>query len=58
MSSLQDIKTGTPQGPENVLWTPISDEKSEYLVLNLTSRMERSSDYQTKMEFWNELFPC
>ena len=52
------IKTGTPQGPENVLWTPISDEKSEYLVLNLTSRMERSSDYQTKMEFWNELFPC
>ena len=51
------IKTGVPLVP-GVDWTPLTPEKREYLVLNVTSRMERSLDYQAKMEFWKQLFPC
>jgi carboxylesterase type B len=51
------IKTGVPLVP-GVDWTPLTPEKREYLVLNVTSRMERSLDYQARMEFWKQLFPC
>ena len=51
------IKTGVPLVP-GVDWTPLTPENREYLVLNITSRMERSLDYQAKMEFWKQLFPC
>jgi len=51
------IKTGVPQ-MAGVNWTPSSPDKREYLMLNITSRMERSQDYQAKMQFWKQLFPC
>lgn len=51
------IKTGVPLVP-GVDWTPLTPENREYLVLDVTSRMERSQDYETKMEFWKQLFPC
>ena len=53
------IKTGIPEVPDDgVIWTPATPENKEYLVLNNTSKMELSVDYQTKMEFWKQLFPC
>ena len=51
------IKTGEPLVP-GVDWTPLSPENQEYLVLDVNPRMERSQDYQSKMDFWNQLFPC
>jgi len=51
------IKTGVPLVP-GVDWTPLTPGNREYLVLNVTSKMERSLDYQAKMEFWKQLFPC
>jgi len=51
------IKTGVPHVKE-VNWTPASPADREYLVLDTNSRMDRSQDYQAKMDFWNELFPC
>jgi len=51
------IKTGVPQ-TDDLVWDTVSSEKREYLRLNNTSTMERSSDYDAKMKFWKELFPC
>ena len=52
------IKTGQPKVP-GVMWLPRSDDQSNYLVLNTTmSRMERSPEYQNKMDFWEGIFPC
>ena len=48
------IKTEIPEVPnEEVIWNP---DHKEYLVLKNTSKMELSQDYQTKMEFWKQLF--
>ena len=53
------IKTGVPEVPnEGVIWNPVTPDHKEYLVLNNTSKMELSEDYQIKMEFWKQLFPC
>ena len=53
------IETEIPEVPnEEVIWNPITPDHKEYLVLNNTSKMELSEDYQTKMEFWKQLFPC
>ena len=51
------IKTGVPQS-DDFVWDSVSSERREYLRLNNTSRMERSDDYDAKMKFWKELFPC
>ena len=51
------IKTGKPLVP-GVDWTPLSQEHQEYLVLDVNPRMERSQDYESKMDFWKQLFPC
>ena len=51
------IKSGVPDVP-GVTWNQVTPESREYLVLDISSRMERSEDYDTKMKFWKELFPC
>ena len=51
------IKSGVPQVP-GVEWTPLTPENREYMVLSTTPTMERSQDYETKMNFWKQLFPC
>ena len=51
------IKTGVPE-VAGVDWAPISPDNKEYLLLDNDSRMERSQDYQAKMDFWKQLFPC
>jgi len=47
------IKTGEPLVP-GVEWTPLGQENKEYLILDITPRMERSQDYETKMDFWKK----
>ena len=39
-------------------WAPISLDNKEYLLMDNDSRMERSQDYQAKIDFWKQLFPC
>lgn len=51
------IHTGVPQ-VGGVNWTSVSPDNRDYLLLNISSRMDRSQDYQAKMDFWKELFPC
>ena len=51
------IKTGVPE-VTGVNWAPISPDNNEYLLLDNDSRVERSQDYQAKMDFWKQLFPC
>ena len=44
---------------EGAVWSPRSEEGGEqYLLLDNQPRMERSQDYEQKMNFWTELFPC
>jgi len=51
------IKTGVPK-VANVNWTAVSADSRDYLVLDTMPWMDRSQDYQEKMNFWKELFPC
>ena len=51
------IKTGDPGIAE---WKAREVNVGEkYFVLNTTdSHMERSDEYQKRMEFWESIFPC
>jgi len=51
------IKTGVPDMGE-VDWVPATTTSREYMVLDINYTMSRSQDYQEKMDFWKELFPC
>jgi len=51
------IKTGVPD-MEGVNWVPVTSNNRDYLVLDINSTMGRSQDYQAKMTFWKDLFPC
>ena len=41
-----------------VEWRPVTGEEQQYLVLDTEPFMTRGQDYQDKMAFWQQLFPC
>ena len=55
------IKYGQPIVP-GVTWLPRAEgqeAQSKYMVLNTThSYMDRSQDFESKMDFWEKTFPC
>ena len=51
------IKTGVPQS-DGISWEKASSSSHRYLVLNNTSYMDYSDQYNERMGFWREIFPC
>jgi len=51
------IKTGVPTST-GLSWSPVTEAEQKYLVLDNEPFMARTQDYVTKMDFWQQIFPC
>lgn len=39
-------------------WTAVTETDRKYLVLDNDPMMTRTEEHQTKMDFWQQIFPC
>ena len=47
-----------PHFSTGLSWSPVTEAEQKYLVLDNEPFMARTQDYVTKMDFWQQIFPC
>ena len=47
-----------PHFSTGLSWSPVTESEQKYLVLDNEPFMARTQDYVTKMDFWQQIFPC